>query len=213
MSEEEERRIFSKNLNFYLSKSGKTQTDLINDLGINKSTISTWCKGNKMPRMGKIQMLADYFGIEKSDLIEDKPYKPPMKGAIPVGSMANIPVLGRVSAGYGCLAEQEVLYYEPADIKYTTGEYFFLVVKGDSMAPQIIENDLVLIKAQNTLDSGDLGVVIIDNMDGVIKKVIYDNDTIHLISFNPYYPERLFKGSDISKIRIMGIVIESKRKW
>lgn len=73
MSEEKERQIFSKNLNYYMQKNNKTQTDLIDDLKINKSTISTWCNGTKMPRMGKIQTLADYFGINKSDLVEEKP--------------------------------------------------------------------------------------------------------------------------------------------
>lgn len=72
MSDEKEKRIFSNNLNYYMKKHEKTQTDIISDLGINKSTISTWCNGTKMPRMGTIQTLADYFGIKKSDLVEEK---------------------------------------------------------------------------------------------------------------------------------------------
>jgi len=68
-----EKEIFAQKLNYYMNRNGKTQTDLINDLNINKSTISTWCNGTKMPRMGTIQTLADYFGIMKSDLIEEKP--------------------------------------------------------------------------------------------------------------------------------------------
>ena len=51
---------------------GKTQIDIINDLGVNKSAISTWCNGTRLPRMDKVQILADYFGINKSDLIEEK---------------------------------------------------------------------------------------------------------------------------------------------
>ena len=51
----------------------KKQADIINDLGINKSAISTWINGTRMPRMDKVQALADYFGINKSDLLEDKP--------------------------------------------------------------------------------------------------------------------------------------------
>lgn len=67
----DERRIFAARLNFYMNLHGKTQSDLIRELGINKSTVSTWCNGTKMPRMGTIQTLADYFGIMKSDLIEE----------------------------------------------------------------------------------------------------------------------------------------------
>lgn len=72
MSDEKERKIFSKNLNYFMDRDGKSQSDIINDLGVNKSTISTWCNGIKMPRMSTIQMLADYFNIRKSDLVEEK---------------------------------------------------------------------------------------------------------------------------------------------
>lgn len=50
----------------------KTQTDIINDLGFNKSAVSTWCNGTRLPRMDKVELLAQYFGINRSDLIEDK---------------------------------------------------------------------------------------------------------------------------------------------
>lgn len=72
MSEEEYRKIFVKRLKYYMDINGKTQMDLMRDLGLSSSTVSNWCTGTKLPRMGKIQMLADYFGINKSDLIEDK---------------------------------------------------------------------------------------------------------------------------------------------
>ena len=51
---------------------GKTQTDLINDLGFNKSAVSTWCNGTRLPRMDKVDALAKYFKINRSDLIEEK---------------------------------------------------------------------------------------------------------------------------------------------
>lgn len=73
MSEEEYRKVFQKKLNYYMNYFGKTQADLINDLGFNSPTVSSWVNGHRLPRMDKIQKLADYFGIEKSDLIEDKP--------------------------------------------------------------------------------------------------------------------------------------------
>ena len=73
MSDEDYRRIFARNLNKYMEICNKKQADIINDLGINKSAISTWINGTRMPRMDKVQALADYFGINKSDLLEDKP--------------------------------------------------------------------------------------------------------------------------------------------
>lgn len=72
MPEEIYKKIFSKNLNYYMEKNNKTQTDIINDLGFNKSAVSTWCNGTRLPRMDKVEALAKYFGINRSDLIEEK---------------------------------------------------------------------------------------------------------------------------------------------
>lgn len=72
MSENEYKLIFSKNLKHYLQINNKTQNDLVNDLGLSSSTVSNWCTGLKLPRMNKIEMLANYFNISKSDLLEDK---------------------------------------------------------------------------------------------------------------------------------------------
>ena len=72
MSDEDYKRIFSNNLNYFMSLNGKTQIDLVNDLGFNKSAVSTWCNGTRLPRMDKVDALAKYFGIRRSDLIEDK---------------------------------------------------------------------------------------------------------------------------------------------
>lgn len=77
MGEKEYQKIFSKNLRKYMALHSKTQIDLINDLGLDKSTVSTWVNGTRLPRMDKINMLAEYFGINRSDLIEDKPIKAP----------------------------------------------------------------------------------------------------------------------------------------
>lgn len=73
MSEEEYKKIFSKKLRYYMDVNGKTQSNLVTDLKLSQSTVSNWCTGAKLPRMNKIQLLADYFGIEKSDLLEEKP--------------------------------------------------------------------------------------------------------------------------------------------
>ena len=71
MGEDYYKKIFSKNLKKYMDINAKTQIDLINDLGFNKSAVSTWCNGTRLPRMDKVDMLAKYFGINRSDLIEE----------------------------------------------------------------------------------------------------------------------------------------------
>lgn len=73
MSELNERKIFSKNLNTLLEKTGKSQKEVADAIHVSPQTFNTWCQGIAIPRMGKVQLLADYFHILKSDLIEDKP--------------------------------------------------------------------------------------------------------------------------------------------
>ncbi|NBH72163.1 XRE family transcriptional regulator [Clostridiaceae bacterium] len=71
MSEESYKKIFSRNLNYYMKINDKTQSDLVNDLNFNKSAVSTWCNGTRLPRMDKVEILAQYFKINRSDLIEE----------------------------------------------------------------------------------------------------------------------------------------------
>jgi len=76
MSEDKQKAIFSKNLNSYVTKSGKNQSEIAKNIRVSPQTFNTWCKGIAIPRMGKVQTLADYFHINKSDLIEDKATEP-----------------------------------------------------------------------------------------------------------------------------------------
>ncbi|HCI18406.1 MAG: helix-turn-helix transcriptional regulator [Lachnospiraceae bacterium] len=72
MTEVDQRKIFARNLNKYLEQYDKTQKEVADAIGVIPSTFNTWCLGIALPRMGKVQALADYFHINKSDLIEDK---------------------------------------------------------------------------------------------------------------------------------------------
>ena len=81
MTDENQKRIFAKNLNYYISINGKQQNEVAKDLGINASTLNMWCNGNSFPGMGKVQRLADYFGIGKSDLIDEKLDSDPVSDA------------------------------------------------------------------------------------------------------------------------------------
>ena len=71
-TEEELQDIFTANLNKYIFLSGQKQVDIAKAINVPITTFNTWANGNAIPRMGKIQKLADYFGINKSDLLEDK---------------------------------------------------------------------------------------------------------------------------------------------
>ena len=66
------KQILAKNLSYYIERSGKSQKDLAEMVGVAASTFNDWVKAKKYPRIDKIEILANYFGIQKSDLIEEK---------------------------------------------------------------------------------------------------------------------------------------------
>jgi transcriptional regulator with XRE-family HTH domain len=68
----EHKEIFAKNLKRYMALAGKSRKDVCEALGYSYYTLTDWVNGKKMPRMDKVEQLANYFGILKSDLIEDK---------------------------------------------------------------------------------------------------------------------------------------------
>lgn len=71
MSDIGNKTIFAKNLTYYIEKHGKEQKEIAEFIGVAPSTFNNWVKGNKYPRIDKIEKLANYFGIMKSDLIEE----------------------------------------------------------------------------------------------------------------------------------------------
>lgn len=72
MSDELQKKIFSDNLTRLLCDRNKTQLEVANAIGVSPQTFNTWVQGIAIPRMGKLQLLADYFHIEKSTLIESQ---------------------------------------------------------------------------------------------------------------------------------------------
>lgn len=72
MTNEEQCRIFSKNLRYLLAINNKSQREVADKIGISAQTFNTWCQGIAIPRMGKIELLANYFNCNKSDLIDPK---------------------------------------------------------------------------------------------------------------------------------------------
>ena len=216
MSDEREKQIFSDNLNYYMKKNDKTQTDIIVDLSINKSTISTWCNGTKMPRMGTIQRLADYFGIKKSDLVEERNNL--SKDAIPYTpeAMVNIPLVGSVNCGTPLFAEDNIEGYIPtpeSDIQ--TGEtYFWLRAKGDSMINVgIHDGDLLLIRQQTDVDNGDIAVVAVNGDEATLKRVKKQENAIIIQPENQNCETRIFIGEDTEKISIRGRLMKVEKRF
>ena len=92
--------------------------------------------------------------------------------------------------------------------------YFYLVVRGDSMEPRIQDGDLALVHKQDTLENGDLGVLIYgDEGEGTLKRYIQRGNCVVLQPFNPAYHEMVIRGEDLNHLHIAGRVVETKAKW
>ena len=72
MKEEQQRKVFARNLRHYIAQSGKHQKEIAIELGFNQKTLNGWCNALSIPTMGKVQAIADYFGITKTDLIDER---------------------------------------------------------------------------------------------------------------------------------------------
>ena len=90
------KEIFAKNLTMYLQRSGRSQREMADIMGVSSSTFNDWTKGRKYPRIDKIELLANFFGIQKSDLIEDKKENSPREPKLTEGEMVLLELFNRV---------------------------------------------------------------------------------------------------------------------
>lgn len=209
MSDEYYKKVFSKNLRRYMDIKGVSQIDIINDLNLNKSAVSSWVNGTRLPRMGKVERLAHYFGIEKSDLIEEH-------SSAEVTSV-RIPVTGMIHAGIPADAVEDIIDWEDItpDIA-RRGEIIALQVKGDCMEPKISDKDVVIVLQQSVCNSGDTVVAMVNSEEAmlrVLKK--FEDGSINLVPTNPLYPVERFSPDEVEKlpVRIIGKVIELRAKF
>lgn len=197
-------------------ESNKKPNVIAQELSIASGSITKW-KNGSTPNSKSLSKIADYFGVTTDYLLGNSPVR---HGGMEIQmiddeSYVPIPVIGEVAAGYKALAETNIIGYElvSSDTLRDGYEYAWLKVKGDSMSPLIMEGDLVLVRLQDEIESGELAVVIVDEEDGVIKRVKYSTRKVTLISENAEkYPPRVFEGKDIDRLRIWGKAIDLKRK-
>lgn len=204
MSDLGNKEIFSKNLKKYMKINNKDRNDVAKDLDIPYSTLTDWINGNIYPRIDKIQLLANYFDIRKSDLVESS-------------ILSNrIPVLGIVKAGYDCLAEENIIgYVSVNDSSLKSDDFFALKVKGDSMIPEIYENDIAIVKKQSDFENGDYVVVLVNGEEAAIKSGYKTDTGILLRPANNSVAPLIFDKKDIETlpVKIIGVVYNITRSF
>lgn len=209
--------VFAERLSESLKKKGMKPIELSRICGINKSTISQYLSGKYIPKQDKVTKMAQALDVSPLWLLGyDNQAAENIwlrRNASFTENFCRLPVLGKVSAGLGIPAAQDIIDYEICDTAFNDSEHFYLTVSGDSMSPKLDDGDRVLVRRQSYLENGEVGVFLVDNEDGVVKKFRQDGDTISLISINPSWPVRSFKGSEISRVSIIGRVIRSVKVW
>ncbi len=182
---------------------------LANHLNISRTTISMWESGNCQPDNDTLVKIAEYFDVS-TDFLLGRITKSPNKRGV------RIPVLGYVRAGIPVEAITDILDYEEIPQEMAErGEYFALMIKGDSMAPTLIENDVIIVRKQPDVNNGEIAVVLVNGDDATVKKVHKQENGISLVPINPTYSPIFFTNEDVinKPVSVIGKMVELRRKF
>lgn len=178
---------------------------LAKDSGVPYTTLTKILnKTTKNPQIDSLKSIADYFG-KKIDYFTTEDTEPLFNQSkildfnMMTVEMVQIPIYGEVRAGYNSLAQEDIVGYEiVAKDAVSDGDYFFLIVKGDSMIEEGIgEGMRVLVRKQRSCQHGKIGVVIINGDEGTLKRVFYEGDNIILQAANRDIPPRVLPIEDV----------------
>ncbi|MPN19786.1 LexA repressor [bioreactor metagenome] len=191
--------------------------DVSKATGITKSTFTDWKNGRSTPKLDKLQKIADFLGVTVEYLTTGK--KPEHRlipeDAVPIDflSLARLPILGSSRCGKPMFAESNIEGYEYAFVE-NCEDCFYLRAKGDSMiGAGINEGDLLLIRKQSDVDSGDIAIINIDEDEETLKRVIKKDKTVVLKPENPAYETKIFIGKDLNALQIQGRLMQVIKKY
>ena len=187
-----------------------SQRTLADMLGITQQAVAKWETGRSTPDTDTLQKLSSIFKVSIDNLLGVE--KSLDNAFTTVGNDFAIPIIGTVKAGYNSLAYNEDFGVEYANV-HNPKDYFYLIVKGDSMEPRIKDGDLALVHKQNTLENGDLGVIVYGDNEGTLKRFVKSDNMIILQPFNPEYEAKIITGDDLNNVYIAGKVVETTTKW
>lgn len=140
------KEIMASNLKKYLERHRKTQTDLAKDLNIPEMTVSNWMKAKTYPRIDKVQLMADYFGITRAELTEE-----PSEFS-PGGAQHDSELIQFLAHHWGVDPQPPLLW----NTRIANPENYFIFKANDTMLPTIPEGAEVLIQKQDSYESGQI---------------------------------------------------------
>lgn len=212
------RKILSDNIKNSLSRMGLSRREFCQKINLKYSTVTDWINQEKYPRIDKIELMADFFGISTTELVGEQTQAIPSNAISLDKYNYKIPLLGKVAAGSPIYVSQNAEGFEFIDGRFANDgfEYFALRIEGKSMQPTIMDGDIVIVRQQETADNGQIAVVLIDGQDATAKEVQITNGGIMLIGHNQsvYTPHFYsFEEAKTLPVKIIGVVIEIRRKF
>ena len=185
------------------------------ETGISASTLSDWTSGRSVPKLDKMRLIAEFFGVSLEYMLTgEEPLAesdPQADATFEKGS--RIAIIGEIRAGLPIITNESVLGYEYAEVD--AEEYFYLRVQGDSMKNiGMIDGSLVLFHKQQYAEDGDIVACLVGGDSATVKRFRRSKKNIVLMPENPdYEPIRLTTDDfESGEARILGVACEIKIK-
>ncbi len=191
------------------NQKGIKQADLAKDINVSQAALSGYETGKYEADINTYRRIADYFDVTLDYLLGG------VSGRKKHGEYIRIPVLGRVAAGIPIDAIEEVIDWEDISVdEIGNGEYFGLQIKGQSMEPKISDGDVVIVRRQPDVDSGDIAVALVNGNDATVKRIKKSPQGVTLIPSNPAYEPMYYSNEEIESlpVTILGRVVELRAK-
>ena len=186
----------------------KSPNGVAKEIGVSSGSITSW-KNGKVPHHDTLIKISNYFGVSVDYLLGNTD-KPTSKKGI------RIPVYGNVAAGIPMEAITDIEDYEEIDEETARkGEYAALRIHGESMEPRMCDGDVVIVRLQEEIESGETAIVIVNGQDATCKKIKKTPEGIMLIPINPSFDPIFYTNKQIAElpVRIFGKVVELRGKF
>ena len=198
----------NNNLKKLRIEKGKSQEQIAKIANVSQSNYSKYELNKTQMPYAIIEKLADYFNVS-IDYLLGKTETPNKTIQLETEEVVFMPVIAKITAGFGRNTEIEYngdkLPIPKYMVKGDIEDYFILQVQGDSMYPNYLDGDNVLMQKADCADSGQIVAVSIDGEEATLKKIEYTSESVKLIPLNPNYPPRTFTGETMNSVRVVGI--------
>lgn len=196
------------NLKEARKKNNLTQAEVASIIGITQNAYSYWESGKVKMDNASLNKLANHYQVSVDYLLGRDPIPSQKKRGV------KIPVLGIIPAGMPIEAIEDIIDYEEVSEELAkTGEFFGLKVKGNSMTPDIKNDDVLIVRKQETFNNNEICVVLVNGYDATVKKLKQESSGIWLIPNNPEFEAQFYPNEKINSlpVKVIGRVIEIRR--